>query len=1299
MRRPARCPRARPDRRSTLVLALAAFVTLALPARARAQVDSTVLMLRSETGEYLLQGESRDHGPNAGDYYALLLGTNDQQLVFGLHGERFADFWNFDLALWPGPVAAGTYVVPLSDYPFLVDDESGMFVSAPSSRSGSGTALVHIKQLVRGLPEENLASLWVRFEFHHAADTPALSGEFRFGIAPAVVVDAPLRHVTAAGQAVALGVRAASATGRPLELSVVDPPKGMSFPSAGPDSATFRWTPGIDDEGVHVIRFAAADDSGRVDTTWTVVHVRGERRLRIDSLEGEWIGGGATREYDAGGARFTARPTFDQSGPHQGVHVEVESLVGDPSFTIEFFAPAGESLRVGRYPIATNEFPQPPGTARIQVNSSGRGCSRYAGSFTIHELDWGSFGVERVRATFDQRCDGGPALFGEVRVDARAHVTWTAPFVVNGRHGETFGFVAEAFDRRGGPLALTAASLPDGAKFIDQGFGQGTFAWTPPLGAIGRHEVVLVAAGAGGATDTARVRLQIAGDGAFAYVSPAGDGIGGGVSRSYGFDDGEYSATHDGVFGLTARFKPDSVDTPWTIQVDAPGGLAPGFYTGAVEFGSGVSRLRILAPAMAGGCNDEPGRFEIKQLETEPGGDVRSLWIRFARRCDPTSPMFAGELRLDAYVQVWTVPPALATQEIGGTTLVNVQGWQRSGAPAALHVTGLPEGATFASPDSGYGQIAWTPREDQIGSHLVVLHAVGEGGVADSTMIELEVVGRSRWSYVSEAPEEPVGQGVSASYGPADAEFFPYHSFGSVALSAYTGTEPPGGTVTLLPPAGSTFEPGIYTAARFPLIGQTQAGLQVTIGDRSCTEVQGAIRIRSVRVVDDVVQELDADYQQTCGASPYALRGAILYRVPTTFRAEAPIDVVVEAGDSVQVGVTATGGSGPLSFEALDLPLGAEFGPAGPDGAQLRWLTASSSMGVHVVRFVAIAADGRRDTVDTRIRVLGETRFTVASAPGDPVGRGQTYEYRWRTARWDLEPDFEGGLHGLVAPRQFAPAWSVVFAPPFGGFLTPGVYENAVHPLFRFTKPLHPVLHVSRDDAPPCLELAGRFEVKHLAFANHQVEALWIRFEQRCHPDSAPLTGEIRYNLDRTVPALVSLVSSTATDRAVRVTWQLGAGVASDVAVERRAATDAEWREVGRAAPDGTGRVAFEDTDVEPGARYGYRLAIVAASGVVRAGEAWIDVPARAEFALDGARPNPTSSGVVAAFAIPRAGPVRIELLDVGGRRVARRDEPGLAAGRHALPLAAAGTLAPGVYVIRLGWDGRTAHRRVTVVE
>jgi hypothetical protein len=355
-------------------------------------------------------------------------------------------------------------------------------------------------------------------------------------------------------------------------------------------------------------------------------------------------------------------------------------------------------------------------------------------------------------------------------------------------------------------------------------------------------------------------------------------------------------------------------------------------------------------------------------------------------------------------------------------------------------------------------------------------------------------------------------------------------------------------------------------------------------------------------------------------------------------------------------------------------------------------------MGVHDVRFVAIAADGRRDTVDTRIRVLGETRFQVESQPGDPVGGGATVEYRWRTARWEIQTDFEGGLYGLVTPRLLSPAWGIVFAPPFGSFLTPGVYEDAVHPSLRFAEPGHPTMFVSRDDAPACLELTGRFEVKHLAFGPGGIEALWIRFEQRCHPDSAPLIGEIRYNLDRSVPALVSLVSAAATDRAVSVAWQLGSG-ASDVGVERRAATEAEWRELARVAPDGAQRVGFEDSAVEPGARYGYRLAFATASGVVRAGETWIDVPARAEFALEGARPNPTSSGVVAAFAIPRAGPVRIELLDIGGRRVALRDEPGLAAGRHTLPIAPAGTLAPGVYVIRLAWDGRSAQRRVTVVE
>ena len=97
-------------------------------------------------------------------------------------------------------------------------------------------------------------------------------------------------------------------------------------------------------------------------------------------------------------------------------------------------------------------------------------------------------------------------------------------------------------------------------------------------------------------------------------------------------------------------------------------------------------------------------------------------------------------------------------------------------------------------------------------------------------------------------------------------------------------------------------------------------------------------------------------------------------------------------------------------------------------------------------------------------------------------------------------------------------------------------------------------------------------------------------------------------------------------------------------------------------------------------------------------GETWVEVPKEVlVFALDGARPNPTSDGeMVVHFVVPTAERARLELLDVHGRRVAQREVA--AAGRHAVSFGRGVHLAPGVYVVRLSQGANAQTTRATVL-
>ncbi|HEV8456281.1 MAG TPA: kelch repeat-containing protein [Gemmatimonadales bacterium] len=179
--------------------------------------------------------------------------------------------------------------------------------------------------------------------------------------------------------------------------------------------------------------------------------------------------------------------------------------------------------------------------------------------------------------------------------------------------------------------------------------------------------------------------------------------------------------------------------------------------------------------------------------------------------------------------------------------------------------------------------------------------------------------------------------------------------------------------------------------------------------------------------------------------------------------------------------------------------------------------------------------------------------------------------------------------------------------------------------------------------------------------------------------------------VDRATPVLASLVSSTARPDRVDLVWQL-AQSAAGVQIERRERDEA-WQPIATRDADGSGRLVFADANVTPGHRYGYRLGIPDGAGVTMTPEEWVDVPFAPRLELAGFVPNPTVSGASVTFSLPNAGPARVEVLDVGGRRVFAREVGSLGPGKHSVSLRGS-RMPAGLYIIRLESGGRVVQRR-----
>jgi hypothetical protein len=100
------------------------------------------------------------------------------------------------------------------------------------------------------------------------------------------------------------------------------------------------------------------------------------------------------------------------------------------------------------------------------------------------------------------------------------------------------------------------------------------------------------------------------------------------------------------------------------------------------------------------------------------------------------------------------------------------------------------------------------------------------------------------------------------------------------------------------------------------------------------------------------------------------------------------------------------------------------------------------------------------------------------------------------------------------------------------------------------------------------------------------------------------------------------------------------------------------WALVAHPTADSRRRITYEDTDVLPGARYGYRLVVRDVYGGEQSAESWVSVPsgdaAPRVLSLQPARPNPFGERVTFRFGLPAAGRVRVAVFDIHGRRVAR---------------------------------------------
>jgi hypothetical protein len=178
-------------------------------------------------------------------------------------------------------------------------------------------------------------------------------------------------------------------------------------------------------------------------------------------------------------------------------------------------------------------------------------------------------------------------------------------------------------------------------------------------------------------------------------------------------------------------------------------------------------------------------------------------------------------------------------------------------------------------------------------------------------------------------------------------------------------------------------------------------------------------------------------------------------------------------------------------------------------------------------------------------------------------------------------------------------------------------------------------------------------------------------------------------------PTALALLSVEARPGLVRIVWQ-GAASPGLTATAYRRVDGVEWRALGAVQADHAGRFTLEDRDVTAGARYEYRLGVIEDGRESFLGTTSAFVPSGIELAVRAISPAFAAGRLAVWCAAPAAGPARLEILDLAGRRVAARDLDWSAAGAMQVEIAPAPP--SGLYFARLRQGGRSAHARVSVV-
>ena len=322
---------------------------------------------------------------------------------------------------------------------------------------------------------------------------------------------------------------------------------------------------------------------------------------------------------------------------------------------------------------------------------------------------------------------------------------------------------------------------------------------------------------------------------ALRFISPPGEYIGGGQTRTWLPTDAVFTASRGGA-RLTLTVDGGS-QASWTLDF----GSAIGDQLEEGRTYTGAQRLPFKSPTRPGlnvtgsgrGCNTLEGAFTIRELATDTGGNPTRVAIDFEQRCDNNARLLTGTIHWNASV------PSLPIADGDGDGVRD----QIDNCVAAAN-------PTQADSDRD-----------------------GAGDACDSAY-------DGTFLYFQSDLGDYIGQGLTRTWFPADGTFTPASMYAPTNARIRFNAGSTNWELMFRNANGAALTPGTYTNAQdFSSGSPTRPGIDVYGSGRSCSDANGTFTIHEIEMgADGLVSKLSVDFEQRCGSDAAALRGSLRYR-------------------------------------------------------------------------------------------------------------------------------------------------------------------------------------------------------------------------------------------------------------------------------------------------------------------------------------------------------------------------------------------------------------------------------------